>query len=206
MTVVATTILERASRGPRASRRASELPQERDHRWPVVSLLGSRERHRSRRIDDEIAAQLERVPTKAQEPLAAKDEPDVASPQPGIEPQAGHARAGHAPGRIRPPLGVDEHGERDVELSKEAGPNTLGLVVDDKHNRGTDGCDLVPPAEHLHEVHTTDQSACVTQEDEQHRTTAKILEVDNGAVEGREDERRRSAPHTTRSDVSAHQA
>jgi hypothetical protein len=157
----------------------------------VVSSLRARVHHRSGRIDDEVAAELERVGTGAAKARTVSELARVPPPDARIAPDPQERPATQAPDAVSRPVAVEEHRVRDVEPAQQRAAQTLRAVEDDEEG----GAQLVDPLaamEHLHEVRAADQSAGMAEEDQQEGAPAQIIEPRTLAVEVDQLERARA--------------
>ena len=184
--------------------RSTELGEKHGYGGSIVALLGSGVHDSSRTVDDEVAAQLEGVGARSQQPLASDHQSGVTDPHFRVEPYPSRTRATHPPAFICLAARIDEDGERDVEAPEEALADALGIVVDDEHDSAPGRLDLVLLPEHLHEVRATDQSAGVAQEADEHRAAAELFESEGSSLERRQSERRRRTREKAAVSVVSH--
>jgi hypothetical protein len=156
----------------------------------VVSSLRTRINNGADPIDDEIAAELQRVAAGAAKPGPARQLGRVAEPDGWVAPDAQARCTPKPPGVVDRPFAVDEQRVRQLELGQQRAAQPLGRVEGEEQRR-TELIDPPPVMEHLHEVRTADQSASVAEEDEEECLTAQVVQPHTPAVKIDQAERAR---------------
>ncbi len=150
--------------------------------------LRARIGHRARPVDDEVAAELQRVQARPSQARAMRKFARVAQPHVRIAPDPKERSALEAPGAVDAPLLVDKHWIGNREVVQQRVAQSLRRVEGDEQRRA-ELVDPLPVMEHLHEVRATDQSAGMTKEDQQEGAPAEILEPQTSSCEIGEIER-----------------
>jgi hypothetical protein len=143
-------------------------------RRPVVSSLRARIDDDPRRIDDEVAAELQRVATWAAKTRAMRELARVSSPHARIAPDAEDRAASKTPGPVRRPIAVGQHRVRNVESAQQRVAKASRTIEGDEEG-GAEFVDPLPVVEHLHEVRAADQSPGVAEEDEEEGLPAQVV-------------------------------